>query len=304
MSVRLGIGWLNAHGFPIAGEVYDCYERMQQRVAAGLTNAALPDDLQITGFRRITATSFPVDYGRNEICRAFLDSDDTHLLFLDLDHLYKPDMMERLLRARKPVITGRYHMRRMPYHPAIYVKHRKQTGPHVYAPVHYGKGVFEIERAGAGALLIERRVIEAIRDRQMARWAEVLGSEAYRQLPEWARWYFPPAPTVQWFRYQFGASPFIDMSVSEDFWFFREAREAGFSCWCDWDAELQHLQTMGVDGTWNQPFLDEQVAQLHNLSPEQRQEIVGCFVACGYPDGLTLKSGDHITPYTYTPGER
>jgi len=31
---------------------------------------------------------------------------------------------------------------------------------------------------------------------------------------------------------------------------------------------------------------------------------VDSFVVCGYPDGLTLATGDHIAPYTVTAGER
>jgi hypothetical protein len=304
MSVRLAIGWLNSHGYPISGQVFDCYERLQQHVASGAANAALPDDLQIVAFNRINATSFPVDYDRNEVCREFLKGDATHLLFLDLDHLYKPDLAERLLRARKPVITARYHMRREPFHAAAYVKHRMLDGPHVYAPVHFGQGVFEIERAGAGALLIERRVIETIQTRQRQHWFDLFASPAYAQLSAWGKRFLPPAPTVQWFRYQHGPTAPHDMSVSEDFWFFQEVREAGFTCWCDWDTEAQHLQPFAIDGSWNRSALQEQIARLGSLDPEQRQQIVDHFVACGYPDGLTLSSGDHIAPYTYTPGER
>jgi hypothetical protein len=276
-EVRLAIGWLNAHGFPVYGEVWNSYEAMRERIASGAANEYLAGfGLQITSVSRLNATSFPVDYARNEICATALASPATHLLFIDLDHLYEPTLAERLLAHQKPVITARYHMRKPPHHAAVYVKHRTLDGPHTYAPVHFGKGVFEIERGGAGALLIERGVLQAIKDR--------IGHN--------------------WFRYQRGPEPPHDYSVSEDFWFYQVSREAGFTCWCDWDTEAKHLQTMAIDGSWNRAYLQAEIDGLRRKDAAAKAAVLGNFVACGYPAGLTLETGDHVPAYTYTPGER
>lgn len=274
--MRLAIGLPVSHDFPAPSAFWESYEQVMQHIATGETNRHLPAHQQIEGVRRIKTTSFPVDYARNEIVRDCLRGNEAYLCFLDADMTFPPDLIARLLQADKPVISARYHMRREPYHVVAYVKHRTLDGPHAYAPVHWGQGVFEIERGGAGALLIRRDVLERIRER--------IGDN--------------------WFRYQRGPNPPHDFSVSEDFWFYQQAREAGFSCWLDWDVECQHLQTMPINRSWNEAYLDAQVRQLPTLSPEERQRAVESFVVCGMPDGLRLASGDYVSPYHVTAGER
>lgn len=274
--MRLAIGLLLSHGFPAPTDFWDSYELVMSHVSTGDANKLLPEDVQITGVRRIKSTAFPPDVARNQIVREFLAGDEQWLFFMDADMLFPHDVVPRLLQHRKPVITARYHMRKPPYHAAVYVKHRTQEGPHCYAPVHYGQGVFEVERGGAGALLIRRDVLEAIE---------------FRIGPNW-------------FRYQRGPEAHRDFTVSEDFWFYRQAREAGFPCWCDWETECGHLQMVSVNLSYQQAYLDAQMRELSAMSEERRQKTVGSLVACGFPDGLVLPSGDRVDPYVVTPGER
>lgn len=274
--MRLAIGLLLSHGFPAPTEFWDSYEQLMHHISSGQSNRNLPDEKKIDSVSRIKATSFPPDVARNEVVRKFLETDAAYLLFLDCDMRFPVTLVERLLSADKPVITARYHMRKPPYHAAVYVKHREHDGPHAYQAVHYGSGVFEIERGGAGALLIRRDVLEAIQFNVGANW----------------------------FRYQRGPEEPHDMTVSEDFWFFRQAREAGYACWVDWDCECDHLQTCAINGEWNQHYLELQTRELPTLPPDRRQAIVRNLVVCGMPDGLTLSTGDHVSPYRLTPGER
>lgn len=274
--MRLAIGLLLSHGFPAPTEFWRSYHQLQYRVQSGACNARLSEPLAIDGLRVVQSTAFPVDFSRNEIVRDVLANGEDYLFFADCDQVFPEDTIERLVAQDKPVISARYHMRKAPYHAVAYVKHRVLEGPHVYAPVHYGAGVFEIERGGAGALLIRRDVLVAIRDR--------IGEN--------------------WFRYQRGPEPPHDFSVSEDFWFYQQAREAGFSCWIDWETEVGHLQTFAINRSWNDAYLDAQVRELPALSPERRQAVLDSFVVCGLPEGVRVASGDTIPPYTYTPGER
>ena len=274
--MKLAIGLLLSHGFPAPTEFWFSYEAMKEHVRTGTANALLPDHLQVTDLKVFRSTAFPVDVARNEIVRKVLAEGCDYLFFADCDHVFQPDTLGRLLAHDKPVISGRYHMRREPYHCVGYVKHRWMTGPHAYAPVHYGAGVFEIERGGAGCLLIRRDVLETIEDR--------IGPN--------------------WFRYQRGPEPPHDFTVSEDFWFWQQAREAGFSCWMDWDVEAGHLQTFAVNRSWNESYLDAQVRALPEMAPEARQKALDSFVVCGLPDGIRLSSGDVVAPYAYSPGER
>jgi len=275
--VKIVVGVLLSHGFPAPVSFWDSYEMVMNHVRSGAVNAGVPDDQKITGIRRIKSTAFPPDIARNEIVRAFLDKgDEDYLLFLDADMTFPEDIIRQLVRHEKPVVTGRYHMRKAPYHTVAYVKHRTQTGPHAYAPIHWGQGLVEIERGGAGCLLIRRDVALAIRAR--------IGDE--------------------WFRYQRGPDPPHDFTVSEDFWFYEQARRAGFQCFLDWDCECEHLQEMGINRSWNEAYLDAQVRAFPTMDPAEKQRALDSFVVLGHPNGLTLPTGDHIAPYVMTPGER
>lgn len=274
MKVALGV--LVSHGFPAPTPFWDSYEMVKEYIRTGSVNLHLSAERAITAMRRIKTTSFPVDYARNEIVRDFLRGDEDYLFFMDADMTFPEDIVGRLLAHDVPVVTARYHMRSKPYHAVAYVKHRVQQGPHAYAPVHYGHGLIEIERGGAGALLIHRDVLEAIR----AHVGE------------------------NWFRYQRGPQPPHDYTVSEDFWFYQQAREAGFRCYCDWDCECEHLQQMGINRTWNEAYLDAQVREFAEMTPEAKSAALAALVCCGYPDGYRLASGDLVPPYSISPGER
>jgi hypothetical protein len=210
-----------------------------------------------------------------------------------------------LLIHDKPVITARYHLKKPPFAAIAYVKHRTQDGPHRYASIHFGQGVFEIERFGAGALLIRRDVLEAINARQRAMWANWLQSPG--DVPTFVKSFLPARPTTQWFRYQHDVpkeDERIDMQISEDFWFGQQAREAGFKCWIDWEIDVPHVGAMAIDSSWNAPFLNKQIGEYEN--PDLRDLVLGNTIVRGYPEGMILGEapGYQIPEYQITPGER
>lgn len=274
--MRIAIGLILSHGFPAPSAFWDSYEQVMDHVRSGAVNALLPEVRAVAGVRRIKSTAFPVDVARNEVVRNFLDGDEDYLFFMDADMTFPKDVIGRLLAHDVPMVTGRYHMRKEPFHAVAYVKHRTAEGPHAYAPVHFGRGLFEIERGGAGVLMIRRDVLEAIEAR--------VGHN--------------------WFRYQRGPNPPFDYTVSEDFWFYQQAREAGFPVYCDWACECEHLQEMGINGTWNQAYLDAQVRAFATMTPEAKSAALNAFVCCGMPEGIRLASGDVVSPYSHQPGER
>lgn len=249
------------------------------RVQSGIANQSLPDDLKITGLRTIVSRKFPTDVARNEICAAVLAGDEDYLLFLDADMVHPGDLLERLLSARKDVITARYHLKKAPFASVVYVKHPTQDGPHRYISVHFGQGVFEIERGGAGALLIHRSVLQ-----------DIFAKEGHN-----------------WFRYQRGPEPPHDLTVSEDFWFYRKARETGHACFVDWDCICPHIGQMAIDESWNTPFLHAQVDARD--TPEARDIVLKNTIVRNYPDGMFLgdegdDSAPHIAEYVVQAGER
>lgn len=276
--IRLAIGLILGKGYQASSEFWDAYERLMDRLRTGEANPALRATInaEIVSVRRITAPLFPIDAARNQVVAEVVKQDDTHLLFLDLDHVFKPDLAEQLLRHDKPVVTARYHMRSAPFNPVCYVKHPIHTGAHAYATVHFGQGLIEIERGGCGALMIRRDVLTDIEAR--------VGHN--------------------WFRYQRSPDPPHDFTVSEDFWFYRQAREAGHRCYCDWDTEVGHLQLMVVGRVDNLAYLNGQIEGLGDLTPEARATTVQSIIVCGYPNGMALPDGTVIESYQVTEGER
>lgn len=245
----------------------------------------------------IVSRKFPTDVARNEICAGALEFGYDALLFLDADMVHPVSMVAALINHQKAVVTARYHLKKPPFNAVVYVKHPTQDGPHRYSTVHFGKGLVEIERGGAGALLIRREVLQGIQDRQIARQADSFA------VPEWARTYLPNPKTVEWFRYQYGPDANSHATTSEDFWFFRQAREAGFSCWCDYDIDVPHVGMQAIDGSWNTPFINTTMAEYAN--PDMRDTVLKNTVVLGYADGMVLDDGAAvIPPYVVMAGER
>jgi glycosyltransferase involved in cell wall biosynthesis len=277
--MRLAIGLVLTSQFAVPPAFFESYETLLWRIASGEINSHLPRHLQLDSARRIKSSQFPTDVARNEICRGVLSGDEDYLLFLDADMTFPPDLIERLIREEAPVITARYHAKRPPYHAIAFVKHRTLDGPHKYQAVHYGHGVFEIERCGAGALLIRRDVLDAIQIR--------LGGD-------------------EWFRYQRGPKEedHNDFTVSEDFWFCRQVREAGFQIFCHWDVECAHLATIPITREMNLAFLRAELEKMPFMEQEKQDAIYRSTVVRGIPAGVEIAPGMVVPEYEITPGER
>jgi len=276
--MRLAIGIVMTSAFAAPPQFWDSYEGLIWRLASGAINRTLPRHLLIEGARRIKSAKFPTDVARNEICRNMLKGNEDYLLFLDADMTFPLDLVERLVAEEAPVITARYHAKKPPFHAIAFVKHRTLDGPHRYQAVHYGRGVFEIERCGAGALLIRRDVLDALQVR--------IGDE--------------------WFRYQRGPdeADHHDFTISEDFWFCQQVREAGFSIFCHWDVECEHLSTLPITRESNLAFLRAELERLPLMTEEERARVLASMVVCGMPEGLEIAPGIVVPEYQVTPGER
>jgi hypothetical protein len=225
--VKLAIGLLLSNGFPIPTPFFLSYLQLYQRLIAGADNASLPAHLQVDRAQLIHSQGFPVDAARNDIVRMMLKSDAEYLLFLDADMTFPADMPARLLRHDVALVTARYHMRRPPHH----VVAMTYVGPNTFdcEAIRRGSGLMPIDFAGAGALLIRRDVLEAIKKRE----------------------------GENWFRYSRQTREPHEFTISEDMHFFRKAREAKVQPYLDYDTVCGHLATFEVDATWNAAYVDQ-----------------------------------------------
>lgn len=106
-------------------------------------------------------------FARNQLAEHMLGD---WLLMLDTDHQFAPDLCLRLLDrlnvCEADVIVGLYQHRQWPHAPVLYLKNAEQ----LYAPIGAWGGdgapadVFTVDSAGAGCLLVRRRVFDRIRD--------------------------------------------------------------------------------------------------------------------------------------------
>lgn len=96
-----------------------------------------------------------IDLARNNFVRMFLDTDCTHLFFIDADLKFEPRAFVGLLMADKPVVAGMYRRRE-----------KKENYPVRYVEAEEGGirlvdgGWVECSRVPTGFLCIERSIIE------------------------------------------------------------------------------------------------------------------------------------------------
>lgn len=226
-GVKVSLGLILANGFPVPAAFLTAYTALLQTLLTGTGNVRLPADRAITDARVITSHGFPIDAARNETVRLFLDEDDgDYLLFLDTDMTHPPDLPHRLVKHNLDIVTGRYNARREPFH--TIAMRKTGVGPRDYQSIDKLvpdlRGLLPIDAAGAGALLLSRAVLTAIRAR--------VGDD--------------------WFRYQ--DSERGARTVSEDMWCFEQARACGFQPYLDCDAVCGHVGSFVVDAAWHRPF--------------------------------------------------
>jgi hypothetical protein len=96
-----------------------------------------------------------IDMARNHFARLFLETDATHLFFIDSDLKFEPRAVIALATAGQPVCAGLYPRRQDPVdYPARYAKHPEHGGLYVE------NGWVMCDRVPTGFLCIERKVIE------------------------------------------------------------------------------------------------------------------------------------------------
>lgn len=110
-------------------------------------------DRQIFG--GCNAVSFPdlIDL-RNIFLTLWYDrSDATHLLFVDADMQFEPDLVGDMLRADKPLVGCIYPKKRLPL---------AWVGSPLEPPAEPENGLLEVEYLGAGVMLIRRDCVDAM----------------------------------------------------------------------------------------------------------------------------------------------
>ena len=100
--------------------------------------------------------------GREALANEAIDNGYTHVLWLDADMVFSPDIFEKLMSNGKSFVTGVYISRHAPYKSVIY----KSVCPDERV-TELPDELFEIEACGFGCVLIET---EILRDVNLSFW--------------------------------------------------------------------------------------------------------------------------------------
>jgi len=96
-----------------------------------------------------------IDLARNTFVQMFLETDCTHLFFIDADLKWEARAFLGLVTSGKPVVAGMYRRRQEPEEYPVKYREADEGGLNVVEG-----GWVECERVPTGFLCIERRVIE------------------------------------------------------------------------------------------------------------------------------------------------
>jgi GT2 family glycosyltransferase len=132
------------------------------------------------------------------------------ILFIDTDHQPEPDLLARMLDRMNThdidVLTGLYRFKQPPCSPVVYVRDPSNT---LLPVAKFPDSIFKIHAAGAGCLLIKKKVILQI---------QMEGEEPFDRMP----------------------------GLSEDHSFFRRLEKLGINSYCDPRIECHHLRVLPV----------------------------------------------------------
>ena len=150
----------------------------------------------------LTTTSTYLKEARNTIHEDYVRycEECEYLFMLDSDVLPPPDIIDKLLAHKLPMVGGWYHKKGDPYPPCVYeYDNLDVNGIHNYRIIETpGKGLQKVDAAGAGCWLMRRDVAVAIGERP----------------------------------YQ--------LDVGEDLELCRKVQQAGFDVYIDWDLACAH----------------------------------------------------------------
>lgn len=189
---------------------------------------------------------------RNALTHAFLNTECTHLLFIDADIRFNPADVIPMIEADKEIICGIYPKKEINYGSLSKAIENKvpqdnlkyYTGAFVVNLVDYKGEVVvpinepvEIWNGGTGFMLIKREAFEKLKDHCPTYTNDVqdLGGTVKAQ-----------APIVEYFATSI--EPETNRLLSEDYHFCRVARNNGIKIWAAPWVRLAHIGTYTFEG--------------------------------------------------------
>ncbi len=148
---------------------------------------------------------------RNELVQQTLENNVTHLLQLDTDQTYPPDLITRLLSHKLPIVAGKVHRRYPPFDPILF---RGEIDHFEMVPEEeWKKGeLVRVDATGGGCVLIKTDVFLDIK--------------------------YP------WYEYGKNKDGKI---IGEDVNFCMKAAKAGYEIFVDTSVQIDHLGLLAIN---------------------------------------------------------
>lgn len=162
--------------------------------------------------KMVFSVAFPIDVARNELIQKAMEHDSDYLWFIDSDTLLSPDILEKLIKVDKDIVSALYYYKHPPYKPVAYKLN--DNGVLDIPQVEFNK-LMEVDSVGFGCILIKSHVIKTLLEKE---------GEKLFQLKE----------------IKIG-------TVGEDFVFCEKARKHGFRIYVNTDAIVGHLGVSVID---------------------------------------------------------
>ena len=156
---------------------------------------------------------------RNLIIDQAILNDFTHILFIDDDIAFRPDLLSRLMTHNVEIVTALYLMRNFPHQPIIFDHADEQGRCRHHYPAENESGLIPIVACGLGACLIKTEIFKFL-EKPYIRLGEL-------EKDHWC----------------------------DDIGFFKRVRAASFPIFCDLDTPVGHMSNIIVnpvkeDGKW------------------------------------------------------
>ena len=193
--------------------------------------------------------------GRNTLVHKFLESDKTHLFFIDADVEYRVEDVYKLLLADKPIVVGSYPMKSINWND---IEYKSSQGVHenleAFSPnyvinfnikinengqslVTVKDGLIDLLDAGTGFMMIKREVIEKMIENYQNLAYKTDAMENGKRINETHYALFDTMIEENTGRY-----------LSEDYTFCRRWQKIGGKIWLHPDVVLNHIGTYRFRG--------------------------------------------------------
>ena len=173
-----------------------------------------------------------VTRARNILTAMFLESDCTHLMFIDSDIEFSDESVLRALAYDKPIMAAAYPKKALPIQYAINFKFVDQNTKQIRVE----NGAVEVLDASTGFFLIKREVIE----KMIAEYPELHYRNDSNIDEKFNKYCYSLFDTIH--------DPDDNRYLSEDYTFCRRWQKIGGEIWLDPNTKLNHVGSYTFEG--------------------------------------------------------